>query len=425
MHISMIDVTVKVEEARLAEFYAMYAEWLKSGSEGERKAEGVLAEWAADDIQQARHVWTNMHEKARTLFEILLAADAPVPGVDLARALGPDAPGRHGLRNLRAPRKAREGSGPKEHDRVSSLPQRQLLLARDGRQDGVRAGDERLSLDSGCRALRREAAPDHALSDPLVTVTDVTDAGRSTPERGSPLEPRGAPPGRRPVMDLNARLRFDHELLAVEHEHDVSCMLELTAPAAPATHARRPLALALVIDRSGSMQGEKLDVTRRCAAFLVEHLAPTDRLAIVSFDDQITLDAPLTEVGPHRPQLQAAIRGIHAGGQTNLSGGWLKGVETLSPLDEGTHTRRILLLTDGQANVGITDDHNWPPWRAPRPPTASAPPPSGSARASARTCWPGWPTPAVAAPTSRPRPTPRRTSSRRSSRTCSPWWRRT
>lgn len=45
-------------------------------------------------------------------------------------------------------------------------------------------------------------------------------------------------------MDLNARLRFDHQLLAVEHEHDVSCMLELTAPPAPTTHARRPLALA-------------------------------------------------------------------------------------------------------------------------------------------------------------------------------------
>lgn len=51
-------------------------------------------------------------------------------------------------------------------------------------------------------------------------------------------------------MDLSAHLRFDHELLAVEHEHDVSRMLELTAPAAPTQTARRPLALALAIDRS-------------------------------------------------------------------------------------------------------------------------------------------------------------------------------
>ena len=154
---------------------------------------------------------------------------------------------------------------------------------------------------------------------------------------------------------MRASVRFDHELLAVEHDHDVSCMLELLAPPAPAQAERRPLALSLVIDRSGSMAGPKLDITRRCAAFLVEHLAPTDQLSIVSFDDEVRLVAPLVPVGDNRVPLLASIEGIFSGGSTNLSGGWLKGIETLAALDGDTFTRRVLLLTDGQANVGIKD----------------------------------------------------------------------
>ena len=158
-------------------------------------------------------------------------------------------------------------------------------------------------------------------------------------------------------MDFSASVRFEHELLAVEQEHTVACMLELTAPAPHAMSERRPLAPALVLDRSGSMAGEKLDVARRCAAFLIERLAPEDRLAIVSFDHEVRLEAPLTEVGPNRQRLTQAAGAILSGGQTNLSGAWLKGVEVLAGLDDGSHTRRVLLLTDGMANVGITDEH--------------------------------------------------------------------
>lgn len=150
---------------------------------------------------------------------------------------------------------------------------------------------------------------------------------------------------------MKPTIRIDHELLAVQQAHRVAAMLELHAPPAPETE-RPPLHLALVVDESGSMAGAKIDTARRCARYLVERLRPTDHLALVGFDADVRLHAGL---GPaDKARLLASVDAMRAGSTTNLSGGWLKGVEELRRIDT-TDPRKVLLLSDGHANQGVTD----------------------------------------------------------------------
>ncbi|WP_411868828.1 vWA domain-containing protein [Vulcanococcus limneticus] len=157
----------------------------------------------------------------------------------------------------------------------------------------------------------------------------------------------------------NPTLRFRPLRPAVAADGTTSLDLLVTIacaelPAQQPANLRPPLNLALVIDRSGSMAGRKLSDARKAARFLANELTPRDRLAIVSFDDAVTVVVPSTPVtDPLR--FITAINTIHCGGSTALFDGWLAGAEQVAEHLDPTQLNRVLLLSDGQANAGLTD----------------------------------------------------------------------
>lgn len=151
-------------------------------------------------------------------------------------------------------------------------------------------------------------------------------------------------------MDVSVSL--DHHLLAVEAEHAVHVMLELAVPEASPDASRAPLALGIVLDRSGSMSGGPLATAVTAAQDLLARLPAGDRAALVAFDDRVEVVAGVGS--PTRQELAAGLAALHPRGSTNLSGGWLKAAELLGA-DKGEGPRRILLLTDGHANQGVVD----------------------------------------------------------------------
>ena len=155
---------------------------------------------------------------------------------------------------------------------------------------------------------------------------------------------------------MDASVRLDHALVAVESEHSVHAMLELTFPDPPAGKDRLPLHVALVLDRSGSMSGEKIRVAKVAVEEAISRLRPDDRFSVVVYDDvvDVVIESTRASAEARRGAIER-LRSVDARGSTNLGEGWLRGCEQVAGHLVERGVNRCLLLTDGLANIGITD----------------------------------------------------------------------
>jgi Ca-activated chloride channel family protein len=121
-----------------------------------------------------------------------------------------------------------------------------------------------------------------------------------------------------------------------------------------AEEERLSINLALVLDCSGSMREGKIAATKDAAKLLVDRLGKKDTLSIVLYGTDVKTLLKPTAV-TDREKLKRVVDDITTGGTTNLSGGWLMGLRHAGRGHRRNTVTRVVLMTDGLANRGITD----------------------------------------------------------------------
>jgi Ca-activated chloride channel family protein len=157
-------------------------------------------------------------------------------------------------------------------------------------------------------------------------------------------------------MKINALL--DVNVVAHEAEDEVAVLLELEAPAAVADAARPQASLQVVLDRSGSMSGGPLEGAKRALVALVRRLEPTDNFGLVTFDDSAQVVVPAGPLADKEAVIDR-IQTVHAGGTTDLSAGYLRGLREVRRVIPTEGDKRgsgtLLVISDGHVNAGIRD----------------------------------------------------------------------
>jgi Ca-activated chloride channel family protein len=151
---------------------------------------------------------------------------------------------------------------------------------------------------------------------------------------------------------VRLHIDVDRTVLSAETMEKAVVKVGLECVPLPRRDLRPPVNLALVIDRSGSMSGEKISNARNAALEAVRRLAPDDIVSLIAYDSHVETLIPAQRVGNGR-QLERAICGIEVGGNTALYGGVTRGAaEIRRHCEDGRYVNRVILLSDGLANVG-------------------------------------------------------------------------
>lgn len=161
--------------------------------------------------------------------------------------------------------------------------------------------------------------------------------------------PNGASTG---TLRVDARLSHPYVLPGTQ---DIFVTVDVTGTDLPG-QSRRPVNLAVVIDRSGSMSGEKLQQARAAASHLVELLGPADRLSVVHYGSDVKVFPGLAATAENKRRMLDDIEGIWDEGGTNIGAALQAARDELLTQISSYQVNRAILITDGQPTEGLTDE---------------------------------------------------------------------
>jgi Ca-activated chloride channel family protein len=153
------------------------------------------------------------------------------------------------------------------------------------------------------------------------------------------------------------KVEFITERASLEagREQTVELIVRITAPKIEREiKARPPLNFSVALDRSGSMEGEKIRQAREAVKYCIEQFLPTDRFSLVIFDDAIDVLIP-SQLVQNKNAMKATVSEVAARGMTNLHEAWVKSGLQVSEHLNPQAINRVLLVTDGLANQGLTN----------------------------------------------------------------------
>ncbi|MBI2567335.1 MAG: VWA domain-containing protein [Candidatus Schekmanbacteria bacterium] len=150
---------------------------------------------------------------------------------------------------------------------------------------------------------------------------------------------------------VNVRLALDRSVLPAGSGNRAVLKVTLDGVAPTVTDQRPPVHLSVAIDRSGSMSGDKLAKAKEAAIEAVRMLSAGDLVSIITYDNTAQV---LIDNAPASAQLdiEGAIRDLQTGGGTALFAGVAQAAGALRQHLDAQAVQRVILLSDGQANVG-------------------------------------------------------------------------
>jgi len=156
-----------------------------------------------------------------------------------------------------------------------------------------------------------------------------------------------------PVAAKQVRLEvsLDKPTLLAEKKQTAFIKVGLTGFKTDGSQDRSPVNVSIVLDKSGSMSGEKIAKAKEAAIAAIERLNKNDIVSVVAYDSTVTVVVPATKLSDKR-SLITRIRQIEAGGSTALFAGVSKGAAEIRKFAEKNRVNRVILLSDGLANVG-------------------------------------------------------------------------